>query len=408
MSGAFERAGPAGPFSVSDVTARVRAALEEALPFCWVEGEISELSRPASGHLYLSLADERSQLSCVMFRSYAQQLRFDPEPGSKVLAYGNLSVYERGGRYQFYVYRMRPSGVGEMALAFEELRARLSEEGLFDAQRKRPLPVYPRAIGVVTSPTGAAIRDIVKVLGRRAPGLPVVLAPARVQGAGSAGEIAAAIDRLNRFGGVDVVVVTRGGGSPEDLWPFNDEGVARAIDASALPVVTAVGHEIDHTIADYVADVRASTPSVAAELVTRERTLLRERLGDRRGRLLQAVQARLDHQQQRLDGLPPGRLAAHLMDGVDQRAQGLDESRARLAAALDGCLSSRRDRFDRSLLRLDARNPLRSLAGGFAYCQRERDGRRVRSAADLHPGERLRLRFAEGSARCQVEEVESQ
>ena len=406
MSGASE--GLAGPLSVSDVTARVRQALEEALPFCWVEGEISELARPASGHIYMGLADERSQLGCVMFRSYASQLRFDPEPGMKVLAYGNLSVYERGGRYQFYVYRLRPSGVGEMALAFEELRARLAEEGLFEARHKRPLPDYPRAVGVVTSPTGAAIRDIVKVLGRRAPGLPVVLAPARVQGAGSPGEIAAAIDRLNRFGEVDVVVVGRGGGSPEDLWPFNDEGVARAIHSSALPVVTAVGHEIDHTIADYVADVRASTPSVAAELVTRERVLLRERLGDRRGRLLRAMHARMDHNRQRLEGLRPGRLAARLTDGVDQRSQSLDESRARLAAALDGCLGSHRDRFERTLLRLDARNPLRSLAGGFAYCQRERDGRRVRSAAELRPGERLRLRFAEGAARCQVEEVESQ
>ena len=406
MSGASETF--AGPLSVSDVTARVRQALEEALPFCWVEGEISELTRPASGYMYMSLADERSQLGCVMFRSYASQLRFDPEPGMKVLAYGNLSVYERGGRYQFYVYRLRPSGVGEMALAFEELRARLAEEGLFEARHKRPLPDYPRAVGVVTSPTGAAIRDIVQVLRRRAPGLPVVLAPARVQGAGSPGEIAAAVERLNRFGGVDVVVVGRGGGSPEDLWPFNEEGVARAIHSSVLPVVTAVGHETDHTIADYVADVRASTPSVAAELVTRERVLLRERLDDRRGRLLRAVQARLDHNRQRLEGLRPGRLAVRLADGVDQRSQSLDESRARLAAALDSCLGSHRDRFDRSLLRLDARNPLRSLASGFAYCQRERDGRRVRAAAELQPGERLRLRFAEGAARCQVEEVESQ
>ena len=405
MSGASEAL--AGPLSVSEVTARVRQALEEALPFCWVEGEISELARPASGHIYMGLADERSQLGCVMFRSYASQLRFDPEPGMKVLAYGNLSVYERGGRYQFYVYRLRPSGVGEIALAFEQLRARLAEEGLFEARHKRPLPDYPRAVGVVTSPTGAAIRDIVKVLGRRAPGLPVVLAPARVQGAGSPGEIAAAVDRLNRFGGVDVVVVGRGGGSPEDLWPFNDESVARAIHSSALPVVTAVGHEIDHTIADYVADVRASTPSAAAELVTRERVLLRERLDDRRGRLLRAVQARLDHNRQRLEALRPGRLTVRLTDGVDQRSQTLDESRARLAAALDGCLNSHRDRFARSLLRLDARNPLRSLAGGFAYCQRERDGRRVRAAAELQPGERLRLRFSEGAARCQVEEVES-
>jgi exodeoxyribonuclease VII large subunit len=233
-----EAAGRPGPFSVSEITAGVKALLEESLPFCWVEGEISECSRPASGHIYLTLADEYSQLSCVMFRLQAQQLRFRPERGMKVLVYGNVSVYERGGRYQFYAYRMQPSGVGDLAVAFEQLRTRLDAEGLFDAERKRPLPEHPRAIGVVTSPTGAAIRDIVQVLRRRAPGLPVILAPARVQGSAAPRDICRAIERLNRWAGVDILIVGRGGGSPEDLWPFNEESVARAIYRSATRSTT--------------------------------------------------------------------------------------------------------------------------------------------------------------------------
>lgn len=407
MSEAFAAAGLPGPLSVSEITARVKAALEEALPFCWVEGEISQCTRPASGHCYLTLTDDRTQLACVMFRSYAQQLRFAPEAGLKVLAYGNVSVYEQGGRYQFYVYRMQPAGVGELALAFEQLRARLDAEGLFDVERKRPLPAHPRAVGVVTSPTGAAIRDIVQVLGRRAPGLPLVLAPARVQGAGAPQEIARALERLNRFGAVDLIIVGRGGGSPEDLWPFNDEAVARAIYRSRVPVVSAVGHEVDHTIADDVADVRAPTPSAAAALVAQEYGVLRERVGVLRQRLVRAVTGRLEQQQRHLDRCDPARLVARLRDRVGQRSQRLDETTAALAEALDGALRSRRERFARAALRLQARSPLSALARGFAYCDREDGGGPVRAAADLSAGDRLRLRFASGAARCSVEEITS-
>ena len=403
---AFAAAGLAGPLTVTAITAHVKAALEQALPFCWVEGEISDCSRPASGHVYLTLADDTSQLSCVMFRTYAQQLRFRPEAGMKVLVYGNVSVYERGGRYQFYVYRMQPSGVGELALAFEQLCARLEAEGLFDGERKRPLPAHPRAVGVVTSPSGAAIRDIVQVLGRRAPGLAVILAPARVQGPGAPPEIARAIDNLNRSGEVDILIVGRGGGSPEDLWPFNDEVVARAIYRSGVPVVSAVGHEIDTTIADFVADVRAPTPSAAAELVAQERAVLRDRITSLQQRLVLGQRNRLDHLQQRLERLEPARLVSRLQGRVDEQSQHLDESLETLATALDRCLCSHRDRLGRAALRLDARNPLRSLARGFAYC--ERDGEPVRTAIDLQSGDRLRLRFARGRATCRVEEIEPQ
>ena len=220
---------PDGAMSVSDITAQVKAVLETSLPDCWVTGEVSDFRRPASGHCYLTLKDETCQLSCVMFRFQAQQVAFEPEPGMQVLVYGRVSVYDRGGKYQFYVSRMQPGGIGEMALAFEQLKSRLELEGLFDAERKRPLPAFPRTIGIVTSRTGAAIRDIIQVLGRRAPGIQLTLCPAQVQGVEAAGQIARAIDCLNQHSEADLLVVGRGGGSPEDLWPFNEEAVARAI-----------------------------------------------------------------------------------------------------------------------------------------------------------------------------------
>jgi exodeoxyribonuclease VII large subunit len=405
MSEAFAAAGLAGPLTVSDITACVKGALEESMPLCWVEGEISECSRPASGHLYITLTDEYSQLGCVMFRLQAQQLRFQPDRGMKILVYGNVSVYERGGRYQFYVYRMQPSGVGEQAVAFEQLRARLDAEGLFDTERKRPLPSHPRAIGVVTSPAGAAIRDIVQILGRRTPGLPVVLVPSRVQGSAAPRDICRGIDRLNRWGGVDIIIVGRGGGSPEDLWPFNDESVARAIYTSAVPVVAAIGHQIDHCIADYVADVCAPTPSAAAELVAQEYGVLRQRVGDLRERLLRTIGHRLDRLQRELDDCDPDRLVTRLRHRVDQRSQRLDEAVEHLMAAVDGCLCSHRSRLARSAMVLQARNPLSSLARGFAYCERETDGQPVTAGGDLSVGDHLRLRFATGEARCRVEET---
>ncbi|MFH1570198.1 MAG: exodeoxyribonuclease VII large subunit [Gemmatimonadota bacterium] len=396
----------AAPLTVSELTARVKAVLEDGLAYCWVEGEVADVRRPASGHCYLTLQDASAQLSCVMFRFYAQHLRFDPQPGMKVLVYGNVSVYERGGRYQFYIYRMQPSGVGELAVALEQLKARLAEEGLFDADRKRPLPPFPRAIGVVTSATGAAIRDIVQVLGRRAPAVRVVLRPARVQGDGAALEIAGAIDALNRHGVADILIVGRGGGAAEDLWPFNEEPVARAIYASRIPVISAVGHEVDYTIADYVADVRAPTPSAAAEVAVPDYEELRRRAADSRRRLRLSLLNRLQHLQEQLSELSAQRLAEGLGHRLAESAQRLDEAGAALAAAADRRLQSRAELFRHVALRLQALSPLRGLTRGFAYCQQEADGRPVRGIAQLAAGDHLRLRFADGSARCRVEETE--
>ena len=396
------------PLTVSQITAQIKGALEETLPYCWVSGEVSDFRRPSSGHCYFTLQDASAQLSCVMFRFYAQQLRFEPEAGMQVMVYGNVSVYERGGRYQFYTYRIQPSGVGEMALAFEQLKSRLAEEGLFDAERKRPISAFPSTVGVVTSATGAAIRDIVQILARRAPGVQVILRPTRVQGAGAAEEIARAIGDLSRHGGVDTLIVGRGGGSPEDLWPFNEEAVARAIYTCPIPVVSAVGHEIDYTIADHVADVRAPTPSAAAELVAPDYGILRRQIGTDRRRLHLSLRNRLRHLEQQLADFTPQRLAERLQGRLDQASQRLDEARDDLASAADASLRSRMESFRTEALRLQGLSPLQGLTRGFAFCERRADGQPVRAAAQIVRGDELRLRFADGSALCRVEETENE
>ena len=268
---------PEQPFlTVSDLTRRIKQRLEAGFPSVSVQGEVSNFKRHTSGHLYFTLKDETAQISAVMWRSRAAFLSFLPEDGMKIIVNGRITVYEVRGNYQIEVGSMRPLGVGELQLAFEYLKRKLSAEGLFDSDRKKPLPEFPERIGIVTSPTGAALQDMLNILRRRFPGVEVILRPVKVQGTGAAEEIANAIDELNEFAQADVLVVARGGGSLEDLWAFNEEVVARAIYRSHIPVVSAVGHEIDFTIADFVADLRAPTPSAAAELVVRDRVSLLE------------------------------------------------------------------------------------------------------------------------------------
>src|SRR5256712_12757621 len=252
--------------TVSELNSLAQEILEETCPSIWVEGEISNLRRYPSGHTYFTLKDEGAQIAAVLFRGASQSLPFRPEDGLKVLARGRISLYEARGTFQIIVDALEPAGLGALQLAFEQLKARLLAEGLFDAARKRPLPALPRRIGIVASPAGAALRDILKVLSRRFANLEIVLAPSRVQGEGASLEIVEAIRLLNRLGGVDVLILARGGGSLEDLWPFNEDRVARAIAASGIPVISAIGHEVDGTIADLLADLRAPTPSAAAEL----------------------------------------------------------------------------------------------------------------------------------------------
>jgi exodeoxyribonuclease VII large subunit len=265
--------------TVSDLTRKIKQILESGFPSIAVQGEISNLKRHSSGHLYFTMKDENAQLPCVMWRSRASVLSFMPEDGAKVIAGGRLTVYEVRGSYQLDVQSIRPLGVGELQAAFEQLKKKLEAEGLFDAARKRPLPEYPKRIGVVTSPSGAVLQDMKNVFRRRFPGVELIMIPVRVQGAGAAAEIAEAVDDMSGYASLDLVIVARGGGSLEDLWPFNEEIVARAIARCRVPVVSAVGHETDYTIADFVADVRAPTPSAAAEMVVPDRREILRILG---------------------------------------------------------------------------------------------------------------------------------
>ncbi len=392
------------PYSVSEITSQVKALLEETLPKCWVEGEISQYTHHSSGHRYFTLKDNASQLSAVMFKWQADSLSFSPQQGMKVQVYGYISVFERAGKYQLYAEQIKPTGVGELAIAFEQLKNRLAAEGLFDENRKRPLPPYPRKIGVVTSPTGAAIRDIIQILDRRAPDIEIVLCPARVQGEEAAAEIAAAIASLNQLDDIDVLIVGRGGGAPEDLWPFNDESVARAIYQSPQPVISAVGHEIDYTIADYAADYRAPTPSAAAEIVARERSTLRERVSGQQGRLLAEMERYLSSLEERLRHCDPGRLCARLDDHLQQQSLYLDERCQALFTAFDWFLRTRVEALANATTRLDDLSPLTSLARGFALVEHVANKRLVRASNELQPGDKLQLRFRRGGAICRVEE----
>lgn len=366
--------------SVSRVNAMVRELLEGSIPPLWVGGEVSGWKRYGSGHCYFTLKDEQSQLRCVMFKRDAAQLPTDPEEGMQIRALGGLTVYERRGDYQLIVRRLEAAGGdGLWRLAFERLRETLEAEGLLAAERKRPLPRCPRTVGVVTSPVGAVFHDILHVIERRAPWTRVVLSPARVQGDGAAAEIAAALTRLGRTGSADVVIVGRGGGSIEDLWPFNEEPVARAIAASPVPVISAVGHETDVTIADLVADVRAPTPSAAAELAVLDGDALLRELGRFETRLRERLRAALDQRRRRVEILG---------DRLSRRGRALPREAAVRLSAVAG--------------RLEALSPLASLARGYAVPLTP-EGRVLRHTAEFHDGRSFRLRVVDGAVPCRVD-----
>jgi exodeoxyribonuclease VII large subunit len=371
----------------------------------WVVGEISNLRRPGSGHVYFTLKDQRGQLRAALFRGAVRSLAFEPEEGLEVLVYGDLTVYEARGDLQIIVRQLEPRGLGALQLAFEQLRSRLEAEGLFDPARKRPPPPFPSRVGVVTSPTGAALRDVLEVTGRRQPDLPLLIAPTRVQGVGAEDEIAAALDALAARPDLSVILLVRGGGSLEDLQPFNTEVVARAIARSPLPVVSGVGHEIDVTIADLAADVRAPTPAAAAEQAVPDRGALQREFGAVFQRLRGAVTARLANWTARLDRArealrmqaPTARLAA-------QRQRWLAASRALRRVALARAERSRA-RLHQLAGRLDSLSPLAVLGRGYALVRRTRDGRIVRSASDVGAGEALAIRVAEAELEAVLEAV---
>ena len=392
-------------YSVSEVTARIKAVLETSLPLFWVEGEISNFVHHTSGHMYFSLKDEKSQLPCVMFKMANRGLAFVPESGMKVAAWGRVKVYEPSGRYQLYVETMKPAGVGALAAAFEELKRRLAAEGLFDSEHKKPIPRFPGTVAVVTSPTGAAVRDIIRVIGERFPSTRVVVVPAPVQGRGAVPGIVRAIELIDEWGEADVAIVGRGGGSLEDLWAFNEEPVARAIYAARTPIVSAVGHEIDTTIADLVSDRRAATPSNAGELVVPDRRDLArtvESLGSRLGGAAEAGVGELLLRIRTCVKAYAFRLPGELVDRLTQRT---DEHTRRLFAAVTVRLYAAGTRVERLASELRLADPSHIMARGFAAVSLIPSLSPVRSVGDVSDGSGVRVTVADGSFDCEVQSV---
>jgi exodeoxyribonuclease VII large subunit len=388
--------------SVSEITSRIKQALESSFPQVWIQGEISNAKLHSSGHFYFTLKDEGAQISAVMWRSRVANLSFQPQDGMNVIARGSITVYPPRGNFQIDVVQLQPLGVGELQLAFERLKRKLEAEGLFDPTLKKSLPEFPERIGIVTSETGAALQDIRSVLSRRFPSLEVIVFPVRVQGVGAAEEIAEAIRELNRYGKIDVIIVGRGGGSLEDLWAFNEEVVARALHASKIPTISAVGHEIDFCIADFVADVRAATPSAAAELVVRDRIELLDLLRNLCYTMHEAIENQIKGFRDRIQHLLGSYSFNRPKDLLRQFSQRIDELDRSLLLAMTH-LHERFAGEHRSLeLRLDALSPSRVLERGYAIIRKDR--RVVTSARRLQPGDRAEIQFSDGEVRTRVEE----
>ncbi len=391
--------------SVSELAGVVNAVLESTIAEAWVAGEISNLKMHSSGHWYFALKDPRSQISCVMFRGRNQLLRFRPEDGMQVLTRGRVSIYETRGALQFYVEAMEPHGLGMQQLALEQLKAKLQAEGLFDPERKRPLPFFPRRVGIITAGGGAAIHDMLVTLRQRCPSVLVIVRPVAVQGRSAAAEIVQALADFAELGGVDVVILGRGGGSAEDLAAFNDETLTRAIAATTVPIVSAVGHETDFTLADLVADQRAATPTAAATLVVPTQSELRETV-DRANEMLGAALRRTLQRKQ----LEVTMLRARLRDprqslrGMQQR---VDELADRFTRGMRQLLQANRLRLAAHSAQLDALSPLAVVARGYSIVRRTADNSLVRSAQALRPGDSLEIHFAEDRADVTVQKVHS-
>ncbi|ULO09152.1 exodeoxyribonuclease VII large subunit [Paenibacillus sp. 19GGS1-52] len=436
-------------YSIKELNGYIRMKLDSdvVLSDVWIRGEISNFTHHSSGHMYFTLKDESSRIKSIMFASHNQRLPFVPKEGARVIARGNVTVYERDGQYQFYATQMQPDGIGSLYLAYEQLKSKLAQEGLFAAERKRPLPRFPKCIGVVTSPTGAAVRDIVITLQRRFPQVPIVIYPVLVQGKGAAPAIVKAIKTLNAMGEADVLIVGRGGGSLEELWAFNEEEVARAIYQSAIPVISAVGHETDFTIADFVADLRAATPTAAAELAVphagelaaqlrqqqnrlRQSLLRRSQRGGERLASLQRSLAlvgprrylaqhtqRLDMLRQRLSGAAEARLSRarerktvlqHSLqrynprDGVLAARQRTESMRRELLSAMQARLQDKRSRFGAEMRHLDALSPLKVMSRGYSLVYDQEEQHLIKSLKEVELGDLVVIKLNDGQLDCQV------
>ncbi|MDF2835637.1 MAG: exodeoxyribonuclease large subunit [Paenibacillus sp.] len=439
-------------YSIKELNKYIRMKLESdiVLGDVWLRGEISNFTHHSSGHMYFTLKDEGSRLKCVMFATHNARLPFIPREGAKVLARGNISVFERDGNYQFYCQAMQPDGIGSLYLAFEQLKEKLDKEGLFASSRKRTIPAYPKAIGVITSPTGAAVRDIITTLNRRYPLIPVYICPVLVQGAGAAPAIVSAIHSMNRFGECDVLIVGRGGGSLEELWAFNEEAVARAIAGSAIPVISAVGHETDYTIADFAADLRAATPTAAAELAVPHVAELGQRLNRLNQRLAGAAQSKIKGQRERLERalrspffryprrylldqaqrldrlqeqlrqrtqyvairerarlgkMDKGLAARHPGEKIAFSAKRLGSAKRQLELAASALIKEKKQRLHGGIRQLDALSPLKVMARGYGLIYDGEGQRLLKSVSDAAPGDDVTVKLADGAISCRVLEV---
>lgn len=395
-------------YKVSEITREIKNLLEQSFPTLWVEGEISNYTLHSSGHRYFSLKDENAQIRCVLFRWEGKRLVFEPQDGMKVYALGNLTVYEKSGQYQLSVIRLHPLGIGELELGFQQLKERLYNEGLFDEAHKKPIPEYPQTIGIVTSPTGAAIRDIINIIRRRDPGVRIILNPVRVQGEGAGEEVAQAIKDFNEYKKVDLLIVGRGGGSLEDLWAFNEEVVARAIYDSKIPVISAVGHEVDFTIADFVADLKAPTPSAAAELAVKNRLETAKEVKNLFKTLISTQRLIVEDYKSRINSARESYGFRRAIDLIAQKAQRADELLRGLLKEIKNYFDSKKKSLSLVSGKLNALSPLAVLERGFSLTRKLPGMEIIRDANSLRLKDEIEVKFYKGKIEAEVKKIKSE
>ena len=393
-------------FTVSEITREIRTSLEHKFSNIGVLGEISNVRKPGSGHVYLTLKDKNSQLQAVVFRNTASRIKFELKDGMEVISFGSVTVYEPRGQYQLIINKIEPKGVGALQLAFQQLKEKLEKEGLFDHAHKKEIPFIPKKIGIVTSPTGAAIKDILNIIDRRFANVEVLIYPVKVQGEGAAQEIAEAITELNNYSDIDVIISGRGGGSLEDLWAFNEEIVARSIYNSKIPVISAVGHEIDLTIADLVADKRALTPSEAGELVVPRKDLLIEKTEKFKARLLQSLTGKLRFSKEKLDRIANSYVIRQPFDRLNRWQQSLDEFAQRLNLNITHALNTEREKLSGIAGKLESLSPLNVLKRGYTITTRQEDNKSLRDIKNLSKGDKIKTNLSKGSIISEILSIE--
>lgn len=392
-------------YSIAELTKKIKFILEENFSNIWVQGEISNCRKAASGHIYFTLKDEAAVIKTVLFRGYQRAVRFELADGLNVIVHGSVDVFDKRGEYQIIVDLIEPVGLGALQLAFEQLKEKLQKEGFFDESHKKQIPAFPDTIGVITSPTGAALRDILNVVERRYKGIRVIIYPVLVQGEGAAEEIADAIKKANLRGDADVLIVGRGGGSIEDLWPFNEEIVARAIYHSEKPIISAVGHEIDYTISDFVADLRAPTPSAAAELVVKNKQELLKRSKELSMRLYSSLERMISQKKEKASYYSAELLLRRINALINEKNLILDDVSRSLSNQIEACLTKNSGRFEKAVGQLNALSPLNTLARGFAIISKLPENKPVFSISDVNKGDEIKTRLKDGVLSSRIHQI---